>query len=57
MQFHPTSELCEHGWRLESNKYHTEWCKGQVCPHVIGILEVEEADLGKLSTNLLLNNI
>ena len=57
MQFHPTSELCEHGWRLESNKYHTECCKGQVCPHVIGILEVEEADLGKLSTNLLLYNI
>ena len=24
MQFQPTSEPCEHGWRLENNKYHIE---------------------------------
>ena len=54
MQFQPTSEPCEHGWRLENNKYHIKWFEGQACPHVIGILEVDEADLGKLSTNSLL---
>ena len=57
LQFQPTSEPCEHGRRLESNKYHNEWCKGQVCPRVIDILEVDEADLDKLSTNLLLYDI
>ena len=54
MQFQPTSEPCEHGWRLENNRYHIKWFEGQACPHVIGILEVDEADLGKLSTNSLL---
>ena len=57
MQFQPTFEPCEHGRSLESNKYHTEWCKGQVCPRVIDILEVDEADIGKLSINSLLYNI
>ena len=54
MQFQPTPETCEHGWRLENNKYHIEWFERPACPRVVDILEVEEADLGKLSTNLLL---
>ena len=31
MQFQPTSEPCEHGWRLENNKYHIELFDGQAC--------------------------
>ena len=52
MQLQPTSEPCEHGWRLENNKYHIEWFEGPACPLVMDILEVNKADLAKLSTNL-----
>ena len=54
MQFQPTSEPHKRGQRLENNRYHSEWFEGQACPRVMDILEVDEADLGKLSTNLLL---
>ena len=54
MQFQPTSEPFEHGWRLENNKYYIEWFEGQACPRVMDILEVDKADLGKLSSNSLL---
>ena len=54
MQFQPTSKPCEHVWRLENNKYHIECFEGQACPRVMDILEVDEANLGKLSTNSLL---
>ena len=54
MQFQPTSEPSEHGWRLENNKYHIELFEGQACSRVMDILEVDKADLGKLSTNSLL---
>ena len=54
MQFQLTSEPCEHGWRLENNKYQIEWFEEQACRRVMNILEVDEADLGILSTNLLL---
>ena len=52
MQFQPTSEPCEHGWRLENNKYHIEWFERPACPRVINILDVGEVNLGKSSTNL-----
>ena len=48
MQFQPTSEPWGHGWRLKNNKYHIEWLTK------VDILKVDEADLGILSTNLLL---
>ena len=54
MQFQPTSEPCEHGWRLENNKYHIEWFEGQACPCVMDNLEVDEAYLGKVSIKSLL---
>ena len=54
MQFQPISEPCEHGWRLENNKYHIEWFEGQAYPRVMDILEIDGPDLGKLSINLLL---
>ena len=54
IQFQPMSGSCEHGWRLENTKYQIEWFEGQACPCVMDILDVNEADLGKLSTNLLL---
>ena len=52
MQFQPISEPCKHGWRLENNKYHIEWLEGQACPRVMAILEVDQPDLGELSTNV-----
>ena len=54
MQFQPTSDLGEHGWTLGNNKCQIEWFKEQACTRVMDILEVDEADLGILSTNLLL---
>ena len=45
MEFQPTSEPCEHGWRLENNKYHIEWFEGPVCARVMDILEVDEPDM------------
>ena len=52
--FRPRSEPCEYGWRLENNKYQIKWFQGQTFSRVIDILDVDKADLGKLSTNLLL---
>ena len=54
MQFQPTSELCEYGWKLENNKYQIEWFQGQACRRVMDILDVGEVDEGKLSTSLVL---
>ena len=54
IQFLPTSEPYEYGWKLENNKYQIEWFKGQACPRVMNILDIDEVDLGKLSTTLLI---
>ena len=54
MHFQPASEPCKYGWRLKNNKYQIEWFQGQVCARVMDILDIGEADLGKLSTYLLL---
>ena len=54
MQFQPTSEPCEHHWRLENNKCHIEWFEEKAWPRVMDILEVNEVGLSKLSTNSLL---
>ena len=56
MQFQLTSEPCEYGWRLENNKYQTEWLEGQTCSREMDILDIDEEDFDKLSTNLLYNN-
>lgn len=48
MQF----QLCQYRFRLENNKCQTERLEGQACPCVMDILDVEEAELGKSSTNL-----
>ena len=47
-------EMFLHAVSANINKYHIEWFEGQACPRVMDILEVDEADLGKLSTNSLL---
>ena len=53
MQFQPTSEPCKHDWRLKNNKYQMEWFEGEAYFRVMDIFEVDETDLGILSTNLL----
>ena len=56
MQFQLTSEPCEYGWRLENNKYQIERLEGQTCSREMDILDIDEEDFDKLSTNLLYNN-
>ena len=51
-----TSEPCEYGWRLENNKYQIEWLGGQTCSSEMDILDIDEEEFDKLSTNLLYNN-
>ena len=56
IEFQRTSKPCEYGWRLENNKCHYWMVQTRSLPLcVLDILiEVDKADLGDLSTNLLL---